>query len=324
MKRNAQVPPIDSRCTRRDAVKIGLKTGLTGIAAGATLLSSGEARAAAPKFSFVHITDTHIQPELDAVAGVKKAFRAIKALPQKPAFGLVGGDIVMDTAYTDKKRAELLYDLWQQAASELGFPLYYTVGNHDVWAIGGENKVAETHPDWGKKWWMKRLGLQNRYGSFTHQGWKFFLLDSVGVSPDKWWGEVDIEQMNWLDGALRKTDRKTPVVALTHIPILTTYGLYTSGTTTALNEGMIVKNGKEVMDLLHTRNLKAVLQGHTHVVEECRYRGASYITGGAVCGEWWKGKRLGIHPEGFTVCTVSGDTLSSRYVPYGWTPKKSA
>jgi len=46
-----------------------------------------------------------------------------------------------------------------------------------------------------------------------------------------------------------------------------------------------------------------------------------YITGGAICGDWWKGKRLGVHPEGFSVVSVSGDDLTWRYVPYGWTPR---
>ena len=46
-----------------------------------------------------------------------------------------------------------------------------------------------------------------------------------------------------------------------------------------------------------------------------------YITGGAICGDWWKGKRLGVHPEGFSVVTVAGDDLTWKYVPYGWTAR---
>ena len=55
---------------------------------------------AAGGFSFVFLTDPHIQPELDAPAGVKAAFAAIRALPtkEKPAFALVGGDIVAKEA----------------------------------------------------------------------------------------------------------------------------------------------------------------------------------------------------------------------------------
>jgi hypothetical protein len=81
---------------------------------------------------------------------------------------------------------------------------------------------------------------------------------------------------------------------------------------------MVVGNGRTFKEMIERHNVKAVLQGHTHVVEECIYRGVHYITGGAICGDWWKGPRLGVHPEGFVVATVAGDDLTWRYVPYGW------
>ena len=197
--------------------------------------------------------------------------------------------------------------------------LYYSVGNHDVYAIGGSAPVSKDNPEWGKAMWQKRTGAKNRYDTFDFGGYRFVTLDSVGVAEGgKWWGELDAEQMTWLDNLLRKTGDKQPVVFLTHIPILTLFGQYTGGTTQALGEGMIVKNGKEFAELIRPYNTKAVFQGHTHVVEACTYLGTQYITGGAVCGEWWKGKRLGVHPEGFTVVTVRGETLTHRYVPYGW------
>jgi predicted phosphodiesterase len=81
---------------------------------------------------------------------------------------------------------------------------------------------------------------------------------------------------------------------------------------------MIVRNGKEVRDLFKDYAVKAVLQGHTHVTENCFYAGTQYITSGAVCGSWWQGPRLGVDPEGFSVCDVNGDRLSWQYVSYGW------
>ena len=270
-------------------------------------------------FSFVHITDTHIQPELGARDGVKKAFDTIAALPEKPQFALVGGDLVMDANAVDRKRAELIYDLWQEAADQLKLPLHYSIGNHDAFATSGESKLSGDDPEFGKKWWQKRLKLENRYSVFETNGWKFITLDSVQIDNDgKWWGELDAEQMNWLGDIFRKTDDKQPVVVLTHVPIMTIVGLYTEGTTTALSSGTIVKNGKQFKEMIQGKNVKAVLQGHTHVVEECAYLGTRYITGGAVCGDWWKGLRLGVHPEGFGLVTAHGSDLAYRYVPYGW------
>lgn len=290
----------------------------TGVVALSTLLST-TADAKKDGFSFVHLTDTHIQPELGAKQGVKKAFDAVRALPQKPDFALIGGDLVMDANLVDRKRCELIYDMWQEAADSLKMPLYYSIGNHDAFAIGGESKLGADNPDYGKKWWQKRLGLKQRFASFDHKGWRFITLDSVQVdNTGKWWGEIDAEQMTWLDTLLRGTEKTQPIVVLTHVPLLTIHGLYVNGTTEAMTSGTIVKNGKEFKEMIQGRNVKAVLQGHTHVVEECDYLGTRYITTGAVSGEWWKGPRLGVHPEGFGVVTVTGSDFNYRYVPYGW------
>lgn len=302
-----------------------LVSGLT--SAGLLCLSDPLAAVARPRgksFSFVHITDTHIQPELGATEGVKKAFDAIRHLPEKPAFALIGGDLVMDANEVDRARAELTYDLWQQAASDLRLPLHYSIGNHDLFGIGGKSGVTPDDPEYGKKWWQKRLGLANRYDTFEFNGWRFITLDSIQTDPDgKWRGEFDTEQLTWLDNTLRKTDPKQPVVLLTHVPILTVFRQYTEGTTAATPDYLITTNGKAVQEMLQGRNVKAVFQGHTHVVEEVSYLGTRYITGGAVCGDWWKGPRLGVHPEGFTVVTVRDGDLSYRYVSYGWTARKA-
>ena len=66
---------------------------LGGLTLGAGAIAGEMPTFAAPvtaDFTFVHITDMHIQPELGAEKGVHKAFAAVKALPRKPAFALVG------------------------------------------------------------------------------------------------------------------------------------------------------------------------------------------------------------------------------------------
>jgi Icc protein len=289
-----------------------------GAAAGiaAALPAEGGAR---PDFSFVHITDMHIQPELGAPEGVRKAFAAVRALPEKPAFALVGGDLVMDATSVPRSRADLVYDLWRGEADALKLPLHYAIGNHDLYNLSDQDKSASNDPDYGKGLWKKRLGLDRTYAGFDHQGWRFVLLDSVGMTPEhNWEGNLDAAQIQWLDDLLRGTPRTMPLVFLTHFPIFTIFAQYTEGTTSALSAGMIVKNGKTFQEMIQGYNVKAVFQGHTHVVEECSYLGTRYITGGAICGDWWKGPRLGVHPEGFVVATVRNNDLSWRYVPYGW------
>jgi hypothetical protein len=52
-------------------------------------------------------------------------------------------------------------------------------------------------------------------------------------------------------------------------------------------------------------------------VEEVRHHGIRYLTGGAVCGAWWKGPQFGDH-EGVTFVTVENGNVSTNYVPTGF------
>lgn len=274
---------------------------------------------AGSSFSFVHITDTHIQPELGAKEGVEKAFGAIAKLPEKPAFGLVGGDLVMDAALVPKDRADKVYGMWREAAEHLKLPLHYSIGNHDLFGLKEADAAKASDPDYGKGMWKKRLGIERSYATFDHQGWRFVTLDLVGITPDaSWEGVLHDEQIKWLDDLLRNTPKTMPLVFLTHFPIFTAINQYTVDTTSPLSSGTIVKNGKAFFEMTKNHNVKAVFQGHTHIIEEISYLGTKYITGGAVCGDWWKGARLGVHPEGFVVAKVNGDNLTWHYVTYGW------
>jgi len=303
--------------SRRD-----LLIGGAALAGSAFLLPESLHAAPKPSFQFVHITDVHIQPELGATDGVKKAFAAIRALPQKPAFGLIGGDLVMDASLVPHSRADMVYDLWQKEAADLHLPLHYSIGNHDIYGLKVDGRPATEDPDFGKSLWKKRLGLDRSYSTFDHQGWRFVSLDSASITPNySWEGNLDAAQLTWLDDLLRSTPKTMPMVFVTHYPIFTAVTMYTESTTAATPAGNIVKNGRTFKEMIEKHNVKAVFQGHTHIVEEIDYRGVRYITGGAICGDWWKGPRLGVHPEGFSFVTVSGEDLTWRYVPYGWTAR---
>ena len=311
----------EGQVTRRQLLAAGGTAALAGACVPAV---TGAADAGKDGFTFVHVTDMHIQLELGATEGVARAFAAVRAA--KPAFALVGGDLVMDAAGVTHERADRVYGLWRGAAASLSLPLHYTVGNHDVYLTGGSEKLSPTDPHYGKSEWLRRVGLERSYNTFDHAGWRFITLDSLTVLPEGGWeGVIAPDQMAWVAELLQKTGREMPVVFLTHIPVLTLYGQYTGGTTAPLDKIMVVKNGKEFHELIQPYNVQAVLQGHTHVVEECRYAGVRYVTGGAVCGDWWKGKRLGVDPEGFTVLRASGQGRGARltweYTPYGWDAK---
>jgi 3',5'-cyclic AMP phosphodiesterase CpdA len=275
-------------------------------------LATNALAAADADFTFVHFTDTHIQPELRAEAGVEKAFAAINAV--KPAFCLAGGDLVFDVAETDAAKAKSLFDMYARAAKNLRVPVHSVPGNHDVIGLSRNGKVPPTDALYGKKMFEDRVGP--RYSSFDHQGWHFIQLDSIGTKNGGYIGHIDEAQFDWLKGDLEKTGKTRPVVLTTHIALVTSMVQFLApqGQPT---EGWVIANTFDVLKLLAGYNVKAVLQGHTHVREIVDYNGCQYITSGAVSGNWWKGLRLG-HPEGFGVLHAKGDKLTWEYKTYGW------
>lgn len=269
------------------------------------------------RFRFVHFSDPHIQPELGAADGVKMAVRKVLSLDPRPDFVVTGGDHVMDVLPGKADRAETQFALLAEALKPLEMPIYGVIGNHDVFGWG--SKEADQHDvRYGKAMVEDKILGAAAYRSFDHGGWHFALLDSIQHSElTGWHGAVDEKQMDWLESDLAKAGKANKIVVC-HVPALTVFPQYDSGTGTKPTDTLILANGKQVQELCRRHSVEALLQGHTHVVEECEYAGTRYITGGAVCGDWWKGPRRGIDPEGFMVYDIDGDRLTRQYVPYGW------
>jgi hypothetical protein len=51
-------------------------------------------------------------------------------------------------------------------------------------------------------------------------------------------------------------------------------------------------------------------------VEDLRYSGVTYLTNGAICGDWWRGAYMGF-PPGYVVVTLHSDgTAESRFMTF--------
>lgn len=278
------------------------------------MLSVAAVSQAATSFRFVHFTDPHIQPELRAAEGCRDCFRKIQKL--RPDFVLSGGDLVFDANEPATSKATELFSLYSETLKQIEVPVHTAPGNHDVIGLSNRSKVLATDPLYGKKYFEDHFGA--RYKSFDHKGWHFITLDSIGVKDNRgFFGHVDAEQLAWLKADLAKTGTKRPVVILTHVPLVSA-ALQVVPDPWKSYETYLVTNSREVLDVLAPYNVKAVLQGHTHIRETVIYNNTQFITSGAVSGNWWKGLRAG-HPEGFGVLTVNGENISWHYETYGFT-----
>jgi 3',5'-cyclic-AMP phosphodiesterase len=292
-----------------------------------TLVTAANTSAPA-HFDFVFFTDTHIQPELDAAHGCDMCFKKIATLNLD--FAIMGGDHVFDALAVDRTRANTVFDLYKTTEQSLRMPLHHTIGNHDVFGITPASGVASTDPGYAKKLYEDRMG--KTYYSFDHKGWHFIILDSIQPTEDRMWQAlIDAPQVAWLKDDLARTGPQTPIIVTVHAPLVSAYATYATKpqpahTPPAKYNTLTVDNSSEVLAAFEGHNIVAVLQGHLHINESVTLKGTQYITGGAVCGNWWRGLRMG-YPEGFTVISARNGSITTRYESYGFqataTPENS-
>ncbi len=265
-------------------------------------------------FSFVFMTDIHLQPEERAVEGLSQAIDTINNL--NPDFVITGGDNIMDALGVSFERSDSLYNLYEQTIKSLAMPIYHSMGNHEIFGLYPESGVEANHEEFGKKMYNNRLS--KNYYSFQHKNWQFIVIDGIGITEDNhYYGFVDSTEIKWLENELRVVGHDKPVAIVTHIPLLSVGRQIMGGPTEAFNEGSIITNSHEVREILENYNVKIVLQGHLHFLEDVNYNGIHYITGGAVSSNWWRGQRYGME-EGFVMVNVNGEDFNWEYIDFGW------
>ncbi len=276
--------------------------------------SAQESSTEYPDFTFAFLTDIHVQPESNAIKGFKKAIQNVNDL--KPDFVITGGDLIMDALGVSYGRADSLYRIYDSLQGLFNMPVYNTLGNHEVFGIYKSAGIDTTHELFGKKMFEERIGP--RYYSFNYDNWHFIVLDAIGITPERQYkGEIDQKQIKWIINDLEKIDRNTPVVVCVHIPFVTAAAQIEFGPLSANGGRLVIMNNKEVLELFSGYNLKLVLQGHVHLIEDIFYNNIHFVTGGAVSANWWLGKHFGTE-EGFLMVKVKGDEFEWDYIDFGW------
>ena len=164
------------------------------------------------------------------------------------------------------------------------------------------------------------------YYSFDHKGWHFIVLNSLEVRGKRYIGMVNEEQIDWLKKDLAKVDKMTPIAVTVHIPLVTTYKqIYPKKPITEVPNNLYVYNRKEVLDAFVDHNLKLVLQGHMHWIEDLNIQGRTrFITGGSIAGRpsWRRVDDRGdgqfYNEEGFMHIFIKGQEIEWKYIDIGW------
>jgi 3',5'-cyclic AMP phosphodiesterase CpdA len=326
---------------RRDVLKLGAGLGL-----GALLASSTNARTISASLDeptpavmkparkrllrVAHLTDFHIQPERDAFKGVGDCLRHAQSLKDKPQAIVTGGDLIMDGYGTPFDRTKQQWDLWQKVLKdECSLPVFHTLGNHDIW--GWDKKTSKTTGEdkgWGKAWACEMIGREKPYGHTDIGPVRVISIDSVQPEPDKgkfgYIGYCDDVQFAWLEDTLKSTPASTPIMIVSHIPIVSVTGLLGErkdwlNTDAKSPRWHMHADAPRLTRLFakHT-NIKACLAGHMHTLDRVEFGGVTYLCDGAVCAGWWKGTHEGTD-AGYAIVDLFDDgSVEREYVTYGW------
>ncbi|WHZ06818.1 MAG: hypothetical protein OJF59_000571 [Cytophagales bacterium] len=262
----------------------------------------------------------HVRRKRQGHRGYEACVQSVNKKYKNSDFVLMGGDLGFDGNYTAKEEFIDQLDLYKSISDQLAMPYYNSIGNHDVLGWSARRKVSVDDPDLGKKLIMDKLKMQNTYYSFNHKGWHFVVLDSIfpvqaehGPSYKAAFGD---EQLNWLRFDLGAC-HKMPTVVMTHVAAFCHIAQQNGDAKMNVLGSMVVEDTVQFRQIIERHNVKAVLQGHSHVPEDYFYGGVWYITSQAVSAAWWGGNWKGFKP-GYTVFHVSGNTLRWERQDFKW------
>jgi 3',5'-cyclic-AMP phosphodiesterase len=192
---------------------------------------------------FVQISDSHIGFNRDANPDVTATLRAaiakIHALPQPPSFVLHTGDL------THLSKPEE-FDTLQQELTGIGAPVFYVPGEHDVLNDNGKS-------------YLERFGKHTKgagWYSFDQAGVHFIGLVNVLDLKAGGMGALGAEQLEWLEGDVKRLKSSTPIVVFAHIPLWSVYPEWGWGT----------DDSARALSYLKRFGSVSVLNGHIHQV----------------------------------------------------------
>lgn len=291
---------------------MGATLSATGGVAVACSKSTENASKAKRALRVAHITDVHIRPEHNAMARFKTCLQQVKS--HKPDFFLNGGDAVfaVDYDHITRERTNELWKCWHDSTKEIAeYPMYSCLGNHDMWWAAPD----KSDPMYGKDYALKQLNMPKRHYSFDQAGWHFIMLDGNN-DP---YPSQDSEQFEWLKKDFDALPEGTPVLIMSHFPII--------GAATTLNGGSHQEK-RELTDLFHRHQDKKItcLSGHLHLHDKNEHINVHYFCNGAVSGYWWEdgNNRSGQKywheqtPPGFAILDLFEDgSVKNTYYAHG-------
>ncbi|MCS6770396.1 MAG: metallophosphoesterase [Kiritimatiellae bacterium] len=265
-------------------------------------------------------TDVHARVEWETPVAMELAADLINRQAADLIIG--GGDYITDGLTSSRAAVDHRWKAFRaHLLDKLRQPPILAIGNHDCVGLRPQDGgPPESDP---RAAFREELAVRETNFVVEAGDCRIIIIDSVDLTGDDlhYRGYVAPERIAWIREVVERTPEDRPIVLVTHMPLLTTFFQATEGGEASARRNRIVVNAHEVIHAFENRPLPLVLQGHLHVDEIVRWRGTTFITGGAVCGRWWRGPWMGTEP-GFGVVTLRRTRVDWEYIPLGWKPRR--
>ena len=156
---------------------------------------------------------------------------------------------------------------------------------------------------------MEACRMPSSYYSFNHKGWHFVVIDTIHEedppSGPSYSAKIGEKQLEWLRFDLGE-HKEMPTVVVMHIAAFCNIGQINGDPEALAMSHMVVHDNRALREILERHNVKAVMQGHSHQIEDFYYNGIWYITSQSVSAAWWGGNWRGFNP-GYTVLQLGKD-----------------
>ena len=223
-----------------------------------------------------------------------------------PCYGVTLGDV----AYSEGNQncdAQMPYMRDHMAKSNVGMPIFQTMGNHDYSFFSSSKPISAdvTSSTYNMK--AQRV-FESVFGPIDYS-WDRGDVHIVCMRNMQWNSNKDAanysmcftdEQYNWLRQDLQYVPKDKMVIFCVHIPLLNSTN----------------KNVQNVITLLKQFKEAHIMSGHTHYSrnEPTRSGGIFEHVHAAVCGNWWWSRVNGDGaPNGYGVYDIDGNTITNWY-----------
>jgi len=243
------------------------------------------------KFTFIHVTDTHISTLPACLKGLKDFVEEVNNLNPLPLFVFNTGDLVNCTKQltTPVSIARAYFNNYTRIMDKLKVPYYNVAGDHtDV----GYRMKEFPRGDFrcGKAMFWEYLGPN--FFSFEYGKLHFVSLDVIYHLGKNHTHTITPEHLRWLKQDLEHRSPGTIVI---------------TG-----SENTLERSIPEFYELGKKYNIKLQLYGDDHIFT---YNDTPIPSrcGGALSGNWWKTKCSDLTPQGYVIYQVEGEKLDCFY-----------